>query len=321
MKPRAVVTRKPPGNALDTIREAADVWLWPENRPIDRDVLKTQLADASGLYCMLTDRIDADLLEHAPLLEVVSNMAVGVDNIDLAVCAERGIAVGHTPDVLTDSTADIAWMLILGASRRMSEGIEGVRAGAWGDWDPTWLLGRDVSGATLGIIGMGRIGSAIARRSVGFSMPVLYVSRSDKPRVEEAIGALRVTLSELLIRSDHVVVAVPLSAETRHLIGTDELELMKPTANLVNIARGPIVDTDALVDALAAGTIRCAGLDVTDPEPLPPDHPLLQLPNCTVIPHMGSSTWGIRTAMADLAAANLVAGLTGTPMPSRVPGT
>jgi len=203
----------------------------------------------------------------------------------------------------------------------MSEGVDRARLGDLGNWDPTWLLGRDVSNTTLGIIGMGRIGSAIAHRSVGFSMPVLYASRSAKPRVEEATGALRVPLQELLIRSDHVVIAVPLSAGTRHLIGRDELGLMKPTSNLVNIARGPIVDTGALVDALASGTIRCAGLDVTDPEPLPPDHPLLKLPNCTVVPHIGSSTWETGTAMANLAAANLIAGLAGTPLPHRVPGT
>ncbi|MCZ7534097.1 MAG: D-glycerate dehydrogenase [Acidimicrobiia bacterium] len=321
MKPRVVVTRKPPGAALDAVREVADVWLWPENRPIDRNVLLTQVADTVGLYCMLTDQIDDVVLEHAPLLKVVSNMAVGVDNIDLAACAERSIAVGHTPDVLTDSTADVAWMLILGASRRMSEGIDKARLGDWGNWDPAWLLGRDVANTTLGIIGMGRIGSAIAHRSVGFSMPVLYASRSAKPKVEEATGALRVPLQELLTRADHVVIAVPLSAETRHLIGPDELKLMKPTSNLVNIARGPIVDTDALVDALTSGTIRCAGLDVTDPEPLPLDHPLLQLPNCTVIPHIGSSTWETSTAMANLAAANLIAGLVGAPLPNRVPGT
>ncbi|KAA3639489.1 MAG: D-glycerate dehydrogenase [Armatimonadetes bacterium] len=321
MKPRVVVTRNPPGDALRRVREAAEVWVWPENRPIDRMVLHTQIAEAAGLYCMLTDQVDTDLLARAPLLRVVSNMAVGFDNIDLAACAERGIAVGHTPDVLTDSTADIAWMLILGASRRMSEGIDVVRSGGWGEWNPSWLLGRDVSNTTLGIIGMGRIGRAVARRAVGFAMPILYASRSDKPDVEEATGAVRVSLRELLVRSDHVLVAVPLSAETRHLIGRDELELMKPTSNLVNIARGPIVDTDALVDALTAGVIRCAGLDVTDPEPLPSDHPLLDLPNCTVVPHTGSSTWETRAAMADVAADNLIAGLDGAPLPYRVPGT
>ncbi len=318
MKKRVVVTRTLPGDAIEKVRALADVWVWPENRPIDREMLVIRVAEADGVLCMLTDRIDAELLSHAPSLKVVSNMAVGVDNIDLGACAERGIVVGNTPDVLTASTADVAWMLILGASRRMSEGIDRVRAGEWGDWDPVWLLGRDVSGSTLGIIGMGRIGGAIARRSFGFSMPLLYTSRSDKPWVEEELGAERVTLPELLGRSDHVVVAASLTPDTRHLVSRDELAMMKPTANLVNIARGPVVDTDALVDALASGTIRCCGLDVTDPEPLPQDHPLLALPNCTVVPHTGSSTLETRTAMAGIAAENLLAGLAGLPMPHRV---
>lgn len=295
--------------------------MWPEDRAIPPDVLAVEVVDAVAVYAMLTDTIDRDLLDLAPDLRVVSNMAVGVDNIDLIACAERGIAVGHTPDVLTDSTADIAWMLMMASTRRMQEGIDFVRAGEWKRWDPEGLLGHDVSRSTIGIIGMGRIGEAIAMRALGFDMDVLYTARSGKPAVETRLGARRVTLDELLASSDHVIVAVPLTPDTHHLIGERELSAMKPTASLVNIARGPIVDTEALYNALADGTIRCAGLDVTDPEPLPADHKLLTLPNCTVIPHTGSSTWRTRVAMADLAADNLVAALAGEPMPHSVPGT
>ncbi len=321
MLPKVVVTRRPPGDAIERVRQVADVWMWQENRPIPPNVLSERIIDANGLYAMLTDTVDRTLLDLAPDLRVVSNMAVGVDNIDLAACAERGIAVGHTPDVLTDSTADIAWMLVMASTRRMQEGIDRIRAGEWGRWDPAGLLGHDVSGTTLGIVGMGRIGQAIARRALGFDMTVLYTARTAKPTVEEEIGAKSVSLDELLENADHVVIAVPLSKNTHHLIAERELSIMKRTANLVNIARGPIVDTDALYTALSDGTIRCAGLDVTDPEPLPPDHKLLTLDNCTVVPHTGSSTWRTRTAMADLAADNLIAELIGEPMPHRVPGT
>lgn len=321
MLPKVVVTRRPPGDAVERIRQVADVWMWSENRAIPTDVLAEHIVDANGLYAMLTDTIDRALLDVAPDLRIVSNMAVGVDNIDLGACAERGIAVGHTPDVLTDSTADIAWMLVMASTRRMQEGIDLIRAGEWGQWDPVGLLGHDVSRTTLGIVGMGRIGQAIARRALGFDMTVLYTARTAKPTVEAEIGAKQVPLDELLESADHVVIATPLSSDTHHLIAERELSIMKPTANLVNIARGPIVDTDALYAALSRGTIRCAGLDVTDPEPLPPDHKLLTLDNCTVIPHTGSSTWRTRTAMADLATDNLIAALTGEPMPHRVQGT
>lgn len=321
MSPKVVVTRRPPGNAIDRVRQVADVWMWQENRAIPRDVLLAETADAVGVYAMLTDTYDRDLLEQSPELSVISNMAVGVDNIDLDACTERGIAVGHTPDVLTDSTADIAWMLVLASTRRLLEGVDLIRSGGWTEWDPEGLLGYDVSRTTLGIIGMGRIGEAIAARAIGFNMDVVYTARSAKPSVETALGVRRLPLDELLATADHVVVAVALTADTHHLIGERELSLMKPTANLVNIARGPIVDTDALYSALAGGGIACAGLDVTDPEPLPPDHKLLTLGNCTVVPHTGSSTWRTRIAMADLAADNLIAALTGEPMPHRVAGT
>lgn len=313
-----LVTRRPPGHAVERLSESNDVWLWPQNSAIDRDVLMTQIADVDGLYCMLTDRIDAELLDAAPNLRVVSNMAVGVDNIDLDECEKRGVAVGHTPGVLTDSTADMAWTLLMASSRRVEEAIDYVKSGAWGPWDPAGMLGYDVSRTTLGIVGMGRIGTAVARRSLGFDMEVLYSERMAREAAERETGATRVSFEELLERSDHVVLCVALTEDTRGLIGSAALERMKPTANLVNISRGPIVDTDALYEALSTGEIRCAGLDVIDPEPIAPDHPIVALENCLVNPHLGSATERTRIAMADLAEANLVAGLNGEPMPARI---
>lgn len=285
---------------------------------MDRGSLVERLGVADGLLSMLTDRIDASLLDRAPNLRIVANHAVGVDNIDLAACRRRGIAVGNTPDVLTDSTADLAFGLVLAASRRLQEGIEHVRSGAWGPWSPDLLLGHDVTRSTLGIVGFGRVGQAVATRALGFDMEVLYVSRNAKSDAAGRLGATRVGLDECLRRSDHVVVAVPLNEETRGLIGSEQLAAMKATANLVNIARGPVVDTEALYEALHTGQIRCAGLDVTDPEPFPADHPLALLPNCTIVPHIGSATVRTRTAMADMAVDNLIAFFAGEPMPSRI---
>lgn len=309
-----VVTRMPPGDAVRRLSEQFSTWVWDEDRAIPRGALVERIGDADGLYCMLTDPIDEDLLDLAPGLRVVSSMAVGVDNIDLEACRRRGIAVGHTPDVLTDSTADLAWAILMAASRRIPEGIANVATGEWGPWQPDFQLSLDVSGSTLGIIGMGRIGQAITRRAEGFAMDVVYTSRSPV----DGVTARRVDLATLLSLSDHVVVAVPLTAETRHLIGDAELAAMKQSANLVNVARGPIVDSAALYDALTTGQIRCAALDVTDPEPLPGDHPLVGLPNCLIVPHIGSATLRTRIAMADLAADNLIAGLAGEEMPARV---
>ena len=315
---KILVTRQPPGDAVDRLREIGDVWLWPHNSVIERDALREQIPDADGLYCMLTDTIDAYLLNLTPHLRVVSNMAVGVDNIDLDACARRGIAVGNTPDVLTNSTADLAWALLMASSRRIKEGVDHVKEGLWGPWDPSGMLAYDISGTTVGIVGMGRIGAVVARRATGFDMKILYTSRSAQDDVERECDALRVPLDELLEQSDHVVVCTALTDDTRGLIGKQAFARMKSTANLVNIARGPIVDTDALYDALTSGQIRCAGLDVTDPEPIPSGHPLVGLENCLIIPHLGSATERTRIAMADLAAENLIAGLAGEPMPARI---
>jgi len=317
MTDRIVVTRRPPGRAVTTLEANADVLVWTEDRSMPRARLLAEVAMADGLYCMLTDAIDADLLDAAPRLRVISTMAVGTDNIDLAACSLRGIPVGHTPDVLTETTADTAFGLVLAAARRFQEGIDYVRGGHWTRWEPELLWGRDVNGSTLGIVGLGRIGEAVARRGAGFGMRILYTARSRHPVAEAELGVVWAELSDLLAEADHLVISIPLSVETHHLIDAAALRRMKPTATLVNISRGGTVDPVALYEALRDGVIAAAGLDVTEPEPISPSDPLLSLPNCTILPHLGSSSSATRIAMAELAAANLIAGLSGRPMPAR----
>lgn len=294
---------------------SADVDMWPdlERMPAARFVNAIESADA--VVTFLTDVVDASVLARAPRLKAISQVAVGVDNIDLDRCTLQGIPVGHTPEVLTETTADTAWALLSAVVRRIGEGIEHVRTGQWGPWRPDVLLGGDLHGTTLGIVGLGRIGMAVARRASGFGMRVLYTSQRRKPHTEAEMRISYRALDQLLEESDHVVLAVPLTEQTLHLIDADALRRMKPNATLVNIARGPIVDTQALVAALEAGEIGGAGLDVTDPEPLPADHPLVGLANCVVIPHLGSASHQTRRAMAELAVANLVAALAGDRMP------
>ncbi len=271
-----------------------------------RTEMMERIAAAEALYCMLTDQIDRELLDAAPRLSVISTMAVGVDNIDLVACTERGIPVGHTPGVLTEATADMAFGLLLAAARRIGEGIEHVRRDRWGEWQPDLLLGSDVHSSVIGIVGLGRIGAAVARRAHGFGMSIVYAGPNPKPDIEAELGAVRRDLSGLLAAADHVVITAPLNPETYHLINERTLRLMKPNATLVNIARGPLVDTDALVDALRSGRIAAAGLDVTDPEPLRAEHPLARLANCVITPHLGSAAAATRAAMAELAARNLI---------------
>jgi glyoxylate reductase len=298
---RCFVTRRLPGDALDRLAAAHEVEVWQGELPPSREELLAGAREADGLLCLLTDRIDAGLIAACPRLRVISNYAVGVDNIDLEAAAARGIAVGNTPDVLTEATADLAFALLLAAARRVVEADAYVRAGRWRTWEPGLLLGADVHGATLGILGMGRIGQAVARRARGFDMEVIDLRDL-----------------EGLERCDFVSLHAPLTERTRGIIGREELRRMKPTAILVNTARGPLVDSDALAEALAAGEIGGAALDVTDPEPLPPDHPLLSAPNLVLAPHIGSASRGARTAMADLAVDNLLAGLAGEELPHRV---
>jgi glyoxylate reductase len=314
------VARTIADTSLRRLQEQCDTDVWSEDRPPPRDELLRRVAGCDGILTLLTDRVDEELLDAAgPRLRVVSNLAVGYDNVDVPACARRGIAVGNTPGVLTETTADLAWALILAARRRVAEGDRYVRAGKWRTWGPNLLLGSDVHGATLGIVGFGRIGQAVARRAVGFGMNVLYTSRTRLPKaVETGHRARFVDLDELLARSDIVSLHCALSPETRGLIGRRALELMKSTATLVNTARGPVVDQAALYVALRDGVIATAGLDVTDPEPIAPDDPILSLDNCVVVPHIASATHATRGRMAEMAAANLLAGVRGDPLPTPV---
>ncbi len=307
---RCFVTRSLPGEALGRLAESHEVDLWEEDRPIGREELLRRAARAEGLLCTLSERIDAELLAACPELRAIANYAVGVDNIDVGAVIGRDIAVGNTPGVLTETTADLAFALILACARGLLSAADDVRAGRWTTWSPEGWLGRDVHGATLGVIGAGEIGSAVARRARGFGMEVMLNGRSSGPG--------RVGLGELLARADFVSLHCPLDERTHGLIGEAELRAMKPTAILVNTARGPIVDPAALRRALLAGWIAAAGIDVTDPEPLPPGDPLLEAPNLLVLPHIGSATHATREAMASLAVDNLLAALAGEPMPHPV---
>jgi glyoxylate reductase len=304
---KVFVTRRLPGGALERLAAEHEVEVWPEQLPPGRDELLARAPELEGLLSLLTDPVDAELIGAAPRLRAISNYAVGVDNVDLDAAAARGVPVGNTPEVLTDTTADLAVALMLGISRHLVEGDGYVRRGEWRTWETGLLLGHDLHGATVGILGLGRIGQAVARRLEGFGCEIVHTSRSGG-----------VPLDELLDRSDFVSVHSPLTAETRGLIGDEALGRMKPTAYLVNTARGPIVDSEALARALHAGRIAGAALDVTDPEPLPAGHPLLDVPNLLVLPHLGSATYATRERMADMAVDNLLAGLAGEPMPHSV---
>jgi len=311
---RCFVTRQLPGPALDRLRAAHEVEVWPERLPPPYEELSARAANAEGLLALLTDRVDAALIEHCPHLRAVANYAVGYDNIDLDAATARGIVVGNTPDVLTEATADLTFALLLAAARKLPQAIASVDAGEWLTWEPGGFLGQAVQGATLGLVGLGRIGRAVARRAGGFDMSVLYFGGGPG----EPGAASAVSVEELLERSDFVSLHCPLTATTHHLIDAAALARMRPGAILINTARGPIVDHDALREALAAGTIAGAALDVTEPEPLPPDHPLLGAPNLIVAPHIGSATRVARERMAELAVENLLAALAGRPMPHQV---
>jgi glyoxylate reductase len=297
------------------VRKVCDARVWEGPLPPPKDVILREIADCDGLLCLLTDPIDAETIAAGGRLRAISQFAVGVDNVDLAAATARGIPVGHTPGVLTEATADMAFALLMTAARRIPEGIEKVRAGEWRTWEPLGLLGADVWGATLGIVGLGRIGSAVARRAQGFGMRVLYHDRVPSPGLEAELGLERTSLDYLLAQADFVSLHCPLTSETHHLIGERALRQMKPTAILINTSRGPVVDAGALGRALREGWIAAATLDVTDPEPLPPDHPLLVLSNCIVVPHIASATVTARDRMAVMAAENLLAGLQGERMP------
>jgi lactate dehydrogenase-like 2-hydroxyacid dehydrogenase len=295
--------------------------LWTEELPPPRDELLRRVAGCDGVLTLLTDRVDDEFLDAAgPGLKVVSNYAVGFDNIDVAACARRGIPVGNTPGVLTDTTADLAFALLMAAARRLPEGDRYVRDGRWRTWGPLLLLGPDVHGSTIGIVGFGRIGQAVARRAAGFGMRILYHDVAPLPdEVTGPLGATYTPLETLLAESDFVSLHVNLTAETRHLISSRTLALMRPTAVLVNTSRGPVVDQAALASALRDGIIAAAALDVTDPEPIPMDDPLVGLDNCLIVPHIASASRATRGRMAEMAAANLLAGVRGERLPTEVP--
>ncbi|MEM7346365.1 MAG: D-glycerate dehydrogenase [Chloroflexota bacterium] len=317
---KVFITRQVPQKGLDLILAdpSVDIELWPGEFPPSREQLLEKVRGIDGLYCLLTETIDDEVLEAAgPQLKVVSQMAVGYDNIDVEACTRRGIAVGNTPGVLTEATADLAMALLLGTARQLVSAAEAVKAGKWQTWEPMGHTGPDVYGSTVGLIGMGRIGLAMARRLQGFNVKLLYHNRTSSEEAE-AVGAIYVDLDTLLAESDFVSLHMPFTPETKHLINAERLKQMKPTATLINTARGGVVDQDALIEALRDGTIAYAGLDVTTPEPLPADSPLLQLPNATVLPHIGSASGPAREKMATMAAENLLAGINSKLLPTCV---
>jgi glyoxylate reductase len=309
-RPRVFVTRTLPGDRpLRRLQDQAQVDCWEQTRPPTREELVERAVGSDGLLTMLTERVDAALLDATPSVRVVANMAVGYDNIDARAASERGVLVTNTPGVLTETTADMAFALLLAAARRVLDGERAVREGAWGPWHPTWLLGREVHGSTLGIVGAGRIGAAVARRAQAFGMSVLYSGRDVEPRPD--VPGEPVPLDELLERSDFVSVHVPLLPETERMFDAGAFGRMKQGAIFVNTARGGVVDQSALREALESGHLAAAGIDVTTPEPLPPDDPLLGAPNLVVTPHLGSATESTRARMAELAVDGLLAGLAG----------
>ena len=310
-KPRVFVTRHLPAGALDFLAQHAEVEWWPEDLPPPRDELLRRAASSEGLLTLLSDRIDEALLDLSPRLLVVSNMATGFDNIDVAAASRRNVLVTRTPGVLSETTAEFTIALMFAAARRIVEGDRQTRTGEWKTWGPEILLGRDLAGSTLGIIGMGGIGREVARRARALGMRVVYHSRTRKPAQERRYRMEFVELDILLRESDFVCLHAPLTPETRHLINKRALHLMKSTAVLVNTARGPLVDQKALYSALTAGRIAAAALDVTDPEPIDPHDPLLTLPNVIITPHIASASIATRSRMAMLGAENLVQALNG----------
>jgi len=306
------VTRRLPGDTIDRLAEIVDLRQWVRDEPPTPQELRALVAGVDGILSMLTDRIDASVLDAAGSVRVVSNMAAGFDNIDVTELSARGIPIGHTPGVLTGATADLTFALILAVSRRIVESREALLAGAWTTWLPSGFLGLELEGATLGIVGTGEIGRAVIERARGFKMTILATSRTERP----LDGVTYVPLELLLANSDIVSLHVALTSETRHLIGSSELRSMKSGAILINTTRGPVVDQKALYDSLASGHLGGAGLDVFEVEPVPLDEPLLRLANCLTLPHIGSATVKTRTAMANLAIDNVLAGLEGRPLVS-----
>ncbi len=315
---RILVTRSLPGNAIDKLSLGTEIELWKKSYPIPENELKKMIRGKDGLLCLLTDSITAQVMDCAGgSLKIISNYAVGFNNIDLDAAKERGIVVTNTPGVLTDATADLTWALLFAAARRIAESDAYLRSGDWTGWDPNLMLGADITGATLGVVGAGRIGSAVAMRSAGFNMKIVYTDDTPNGLLEKKLGAVRLSLDELLRVSDFITLHVPLLTATRHLIGERELSLMKPSAIIVNTSRGPVIDEAALAEALEKGVIRGAGLDVYEHEPQV--HPLLlKQKNAVLLPHIASATNSTREKMAQMAVDNLIAFIKGESPPNRV---
>ncbi len=313
-KPKVFVSRLIPAEGLDLIQEFCEADIWPAEFPPSHEEIIKRVHDVEGIVSLLTDKMDVGVMDAAPHLKVLSNMAVGVDNVDVAAATARKLPVGNTPGVLTDATADQTFALLLAAARHVVEGEKFVRSGKWITWSPGLLLGADLVGATLGIIGFGRIGQAVAKRAQGFDLHVIYYD----PTAEPAFGALPIDLDTLLRKSDFVTLHVPLNPATRHLVNDEFLSKMKPTAILVNTSRGGVIDQSALFNTLKRKRIFAAALDVTDPEPLPMNNPLLELKNCLIVPHLGSASKHTRDMMSYLAAQNLIAGLKDERLPNCV---
>jgi lactate dehydrogenase-like 2-hydroxyacid dehydrogenase len=314
-KPLVLMTHDLPEDWVGELLEDYQVITgFNEERGLDSKLIK-HLDKAEGILCLLDDPIPAELLERAPNLKVVSSMAVGVDNIDVAACTRLGIPVGHTPGVLTEGTADLTVALLLAVCRQLPTASEDARQGRWTNWDPTGWLGMDLKNSIVGIIGLGKIGTAVGERLAAFGAQIIFTNRSSQPEKEKKLNATQVNLDELLRTGDFICLHAPLTEETANLINEQAFQKMKSTAILINAARGAIVDTAALTRALKEGQIRAAGLDVTDPEPLPPNHPLYKMDNCLITPHIGSATFQIRQTMAKIALENLSAGIKGIHLP------
>lgn len=306
MKPFVYVTRQLPEGTLAALNDIADVKMWDKaDVPVPQEVLIKEAKNATALLTMLTERVDETLLNELPNLEIVANMAVGYDNFDVKLLKERNIVATNTPDVLTDTTADLTFALLMATARRLPEAVELIKNGRWTTWSPLQLAGVDIHHKTLGIVGMGRIGEAVAKRALGFDMNVLYHNRRRKPEAEKAYAATYCSLSELLMKADFVVCLAPLTSETKKMFNAGAFQKMKRTAIFINVSRGGLVDEAALYEALANGEIAAAGLDVFENEPISRDHPLLSLPNVVALPHIGSASLETRKKMAALAAENI----------------
>lgn len=315
-KPGVFITRRIPEKAIEMLAAEVEMDIWQDELPPPYETLLEKVTGKDGLLCLLTDKIDARLMDHTQgRLKVISQMAVGFDNIDLPAATARKIPVGNTPGVLTETTADFAWSLLMAAGRRVVEADRFTRAGRWKTWGPTLLLGQDISGATLGIIGFGRIGQAVARRAAGFGMKILVYDVAANPEAERELGVIKVNLDTLLRESDYITIHTSLTEQTHHLIGPDQFKKMKSTAVLVNTSRGPVVDQRGLYQALKDGEIGFAAIDVTEKEPIPLDDPILTLDNLVITPHIASASVQTRTRMAVMAAQNLLAGLEGKKLP------